>query len=1203
MSTSHKNGRTASKVLKVALSAALAAAFTPMVAAPAFAATTPSEAETVAAIIKAAQDYKYQDAGGNVTYTYTGQSFVDGSTVLTGYTVEEYAGDTSTTDDDGAVMMYDMARFLGALYRNNGEGTTVNAIQFDGTTYGWDESGTLKGSNWVHVNTDSTVTTLVSAITKKIASSAGTTATVNLAVSTDDGKTYHSISLKSIVSTAQIYKDGKKVDGVYSLQSALQAAKNGDCDTIVMTSNAITDASLVLPAGITLNGNGYTLTCLTGNGSGTNAVISAYGDGAVIQNLNIVGPNTTPATTDSNGDVTRTPNEEYAIHASGSGTDLTLKGVTVSRAESAILVSDNAVVTIDGALSVSGNEYEAIELTSTGNLILNSKATVTYVDTAATPFVCSSNATGIENKTTAVKLAKALTDSAEIHYYTSSAPTNGAAYLYKANELGEVATSIALGGKTEYALLKFTPKTSGTYCFASSAPQNASKVADVAAELYTMTANGAPGTKIASGDNEQGENFRVFAKLTGGTSYILRVAISAGAEEGPQNQLETFCVTATQADEKSLDSYVATLPANVFYYSDDAIDASKLNVTAKSSIDGAVLASTKYVKKICNLKSDGSVDTSSNLITVNAKGKYALVLDPAENSGLTDAAFCYFEVLDANDIEDYDFKYNNTLVFASGQVASLTNIAPKGYRYGKSTATFTEANVSVEGWYEVKDGVVSNSKLSTAPSAVGSYVLRLSPVNLSGANTSFTESSTIDLKFSITKGKVTPPAARTGLTYTGSAQQGVPTGASYTLSGTYSATNAGTYSCTATLAEGYSWIDGTTDPKTITWSIAKAKIAVPTGAANLVYTGKAQTGVAAGTGYTLSGTTTATEPGTYSCTATPAANYAWTDGTSTSKTVTWTLGKAPAGITATPSSVVVDAGTKAVVSLKQAGTAAYTVASSNSNVATATVSGSVVTITAKASGSATVTVSTAATARYAAGTCAITVSVPKAEGAAGSVTDTVTNADGTTAKVTNTFKVTKAADPDDADVVPTVAFTGTSASGKFTVPSSVTLADGVTYKVTSIASRAFEGEAVTQVTVPKGVTKIGSYAFRNCKKLTKVTLPSTLKEVGTSAFYGCSKLTSVSVAGGKVGKNAFRNCSRLSKVTLGSKVSSVSTGALKGAKATSITIKTSKLSKTSIKNLVSSSKLTTIKCPGVSKKVKANYSTWAKTSKWNVKVQ
>lgn len=67
----------------------------------------------------------------------------------------------------------------------------------------------------------------------------------------------------------------------------------------------------------------------------------------------------------------------------------------------------------------------------------------------------------------------------------------------------------------------------------------------------------------------------------------------------------------------------------------------------------------------------------------------------------------------------------------------------------------------------------------------------------------------------------TKPTAKTELKYTGKPQTGVAAGAGYTLEGN-KATNAGNYTATATLDEGYKWSAGSTDPATIEWSIAKA---------------------------------------------------------------------------------------------------------------------------------------------------------------------------------------------------------------------------------------------------------------------------------------------------------------------------------------------------------------------------------------------
>lgn len=73
----------------------------------------------------------------------------------------------------------------------------------------------------------------------------------------------------------------------------------------------------------------------------------------------------------------------------------------------------------------------------------------------------------------------------------------------------------------------------------------------------------------------------------------------------------------------------------------------------------------------------------------------------------------------------------------------------------------------------------------------------------------------------VTPGEVPIPTAVGGLKWTGKEQIGVREGLGYTLTGN-KGTNAGSYTATATLATGYQWSDGSTIPKTITWTIDKA---------------------------------------------------------------------------------------------------------------------------------------------------------------------------------------------------------------------------------------------------------------------------------------------------------------------------------------------------------------------------------------------
>ena len=88
-----------------------------------------------------------------------------------------------------------------------------------------------------------------------------------------------------------------------------------------------------------------------------------------------------------------------------------------------------------------------------------------------------------------------------------------------------------------------------------------------------------------------------------------------------------------------------------------------------------------------------------------------------------------------------------------------------------------------------------------------------------------------------------------------------------------------------------------------------------------------------------------------------------------------------------------------------------------------------------------------------------------------------------------------------------VAFAG-AGSAKVTIPATVTV-DGKTYKVTSIAAKAFYGNTtIKRVTIGSNIVKIGKAAFYKCKNLKKVTIKSTkltTKSVGAKASKGIYK--------------------------------------------------------------------------------------------------
>ena len=74
---------------------------------------------------------------------------------------------------------------------------------------------------------------------------------------------------------------------------------------------------------------------------------------------------------------------------------------------------------------------------------------------------------------------------------------------------------------------------------------------------------------------------------------------------------------------------------------------------------------------------------------------------------------------------------------------------------------------------------------------------------------------------------------------------------------------------------------------------------------------------------------------------------------------------------------------------------------------------------------------------------------------------------------------------------------------------------------------------ITDLVIPEGVTRIGSYAFVNCEGIKSVTFPSTLTSIGSNAFYQ-SGLESVAIPEGvtEIEEYTFSRCANLKSVTI-----------------------------------------------------------------------
>ena len=174
---------------------------------------------------------------------------------------------------------------------------------------------------------------------------------------------------------------------------------------------------------------------------------------------------------------------------------------------------------------------------------------------------------------------------------------------------------------------------------------------------------------------------------------------------------------------------------------------------------------------------------------------------------------------------------------------------------------------------------------------------------------------------------------------------------------------------------------GVTKTTTLSVTVERKRIAtVPSQRGTLTYTGSAQSpqwNNYDSSKMTLGGVTSGTNAGSYNATFTPTANYRWSDGTTTVKKVSWTIGKAAGSLSITPTSLTLDSSNPTgTINVTRAGNGTISAKSSDTSIATVSVSGNIVTVTGNASGSATITVSVAEGTNHTAPsskTCAVTV--------------------------------------------------------------------------------------------------------------------------------------------------------------------------------------------------------------------------------------
>ena len=316
----------------------------------------------------------------------------------------------------------------------------------------------------------------------------------------------------------------------------------------------------------------------------------------------------------------------------------------------------------------------------------------------------------------------------------------------------------------------------------------------------------------------------------------------------------------TKAIDVGTTSFINILDSNVtainLSKSGYIIYAKKLEIAGKSTVyfsaEDSTIITSATEEVLFQLSDGGSITMESNDYYANDPS-LAITLGAGT---VMETGIKGDELIEKPGTWRYGFQYKNPAIlrFVHSATTPASAIADDVTISGITDAALTEQDIKltitgdifkaiakdtdVTSWFKnmpkglsakVKADVAAGSTemtitISGTPTEASSaFILIEIPVGTLQTATYSLLVQTTNIKFDIVSGTpVDVPTAATGLVYDGAVKTGIsePTDKSYTVKNG-SAINAGTHTATLTLNKGFKWADGSTEPKTVTWEIAR----------------------------------------------------------------------------------------------------------------------------------------------------------------------------------------------------------------------------------------------------------------------------------------------------------------------------------------------------------------------------------------------